>query len=324
MGVRTSSWKYTGRGHPDAVSGTGLNVRTTIILEAGLGTLFVVATPIGNLRDLTPRAVEVLGAVSLIAAEDTRHTLSLLRHAGVDTPMISYHQHNERARRERLLAALAEGDVALVTDAGTPAISDPGNDLVAAAHGAGFRVSPVPGASSLVAAVSASGLVPGPFVVVGFLSREGRDRATELGRAAAPGMPIVLFEAPTRLVETLVDVAAALGDRPVVVARELTKVHEEVRHGTLSEVADHYRSHPPRGEIVIVVGAAPAGGPTDAAGEQADDERVIRSLLASGLPVSRAAKEAAALTGRPRSEMYELAQRIRASDRAGTGDDTDV
>ncbi len=278
-----------------------------------MGTLFVVATPIGNLGDMTPRAIEVLGAVSLIAAEDTRHTLSLLRHFGIETPLISYHQHNERARRERLLGALATGDVALVTDAGTPAVSDPGNDLVAVVHAAGYAVSPVPGASSLVAAVSASGLVPGPFVVVGFLPREGRERAALLGRAAAPGMPIVLFEAPGRLVATLDAVEAALGDRSVAVARELTKVHEEVRHGTLSSVADHYRAHPPRGEIVIVVGA-PDGVEDGEAGDGTDVERVIRSLLASGLPVSRAAREAASLTGRPRSEMYELAQRIRAAD----------
>jgi 16S rRNA (cytidine1402-2'-O)-methyltransferase len=281
-----------------------------------VGTLFVVATPIGNLRDMTPRAVEVLGRVALIAAEDTRHTGALLRHFDIATPQLSYHAHNERSRRDRLLAALAEGDVALVTDAGTPAVSDPGNDLVAAAHAAGFPVSPVPGASALVAAVSASGLVPGPFVAVGFLPREGRDRAVALGRANAGGLPMVLFESPNRLAATLGDLAAALGDRPATVARELTKVHEEVRHGTLLALGAHYRESPTRGEIVLVVGGVSAG---DAAGEPAGDEagaaedveRVLRSLLAGGLPVSRAAREAAALTGRPRSELYDLARRLR-------------
>lgn len=276
-----------------------------------MGTLFVVGTPIGNLSDMTPRAVEVLGRVALIAAEDTRHTLGLLRHFGIETPLLSYHAHNERARRERLLGALAEGDVALVTDAGTPAISDPGNDLVAVALAAGFTVSPIPGASSLVAAVSASGLVPGPFVVVGFLERRGRGRAVELGRAAAAGMPLVLFEAPNRLVETLDFLRASLGDRPVTVARELTKLHEEVRNGILSVVADHYRQEPPRGEIVIVVGGAPS---TDAPPDADDDETVIRSLLGTGLSVSQAAREAASLTGRPRSELYDLARRLRAAD----------
>ena len=282
-----------------------------------MGTLYVVATPIGNLADMTPRAVEVLGQVSLVAAEDTRHTLQLLRHFGIETRLLSYHAFNERTRRERLLAVLADGDVALVTDAGTPAISDPGNDLVAAALAAGFRVSPVPGASSLVAAVSASGLVPGPFVVLGFLPRKGQQRAVDLGRAAAAGLPLVLFEAPGRLADTLTFLLASLGDRPVTVARELTKLHEEVRHGILSVVAEHYRREPPRGEIVIVVGGAPEAATSDDDGDDGDDETVIRSLLGAGLSVSQAAREAASLTGRPRSELYELARRVRAADEAG-------
>jgi len=279
-----------------------------------LGTLFVVATPIGNLSDMTPRAIETLRLVSLIAAEDTRHTLRLLRHFGIETPMLSYHAHNERGRRERLMGALELGDVALVTDAGTPAISDPGNDLVATALAAGFAVSPIPGASSLIAAVSASGLVPGPFVVLGFLTRRGRERSVELGRAAAVGMPLVLFEAPNRLVDTLDFLRESLGDRLVTVARELTKVHEEVRHGIMSVVADYYRRQPPRGEVVIVVGGAPVMA-SRADGD--DDEDVIRSLLRAGLSVSQAAREAASLTGRPRSELYELARRLRAIDAAG-------
>lgn len=279
-----------------------------------MGTLYVVATPIGNLSDMTPRAIEVLGRVSLVAAEDTRHTLQLLRHFGIEVKLLSYHAHNERSRRDQLLGALATGDVALVTDAGTPAISDPGNDLVAAAHAAGFPVSPIPGASSLVAAVSASGLVPGPFVVIGFLARKGRERSVELGRSAAAGMPLVLFEAPGRLVDTLAFLLATLGDRPVTVARELTKLHEEVRHGVLSVLVEHYRRESPRGEIVIVVGGAPEPVAGD---DQRDDETVVRSLLGSGLSVSQAAREAASLTGRPRSELYELAQRLRAASKVG-------
>ena len=275
-----------------------------------MGTLFVVATPIGNLSDMTPRAIETLRLVSLIAAEDTRHTLGLLRHFGIETPMLSYHAHNERARRDQLLEALGWGDVALVTDAGTPAISDPGNDLVATALAAGFAVSPIPGASSLVAAVSASGLVPGPFVVLGFLTRRGRERSAELGRAAAAGMPLVLFESPNRLVETLDFLRESLGDRPVTVARELTKLHEEVRHGIISVVADHFRQRPARGEIVVVVGGAQG---TASNPDSDDDETVIRSLLSAGLSVSQAAREAASLTGRPRSELYDLARQLRAT-----------
>ena len=280
-----------------------------------MGTLYVVATPIGNFSDMTPRAVDILGAVGLIAAEDTRHTLGLLRHFDLETPLLSYHAFNERSRRERLLGELATGDVALVTDAGTPAISDPGNDLVASALEAGFRVSPVPGASSLVAAVSASGLVPGPFVVVGFLPRRGQDRSVQLGRAASVGMPMVLFEASNRLTGTLRYLRESLGDRRATVARELTKIHEEVRYGVLSNLADHYERNPPRGEIVLVVGGAPA---STSAGDAGDDDAVIRSLLASGLSVSQAAREAASLTGRPRSELYALARLVRRDDQTGS------
>ena len=298
--------KYTGGTQWRPVSGPSEGAR--------VGTLFVVATPIGNLSDMTPRAVEVLGSVSLIAAEDTRHTLGLLRHFGIETPLLSYHAFNERVRRDRLLDVLARGDVALVTDAGTPAISDPGNDLVATVLAAGFPVSPIPGASSLVAAVSASGLVPGPFVVLGFLARKGRERAIDLGRAASTGMPLVLFEAPGRLADTLAFLRESLGDRPVTVARELTKVHEEIRHGPLSIVAEYYRQQPPRGEIVIVVGGT---DDTAAAGDTEDDDAVIRSLLGTGLSVSQAAREAASLTGRPRSELYDVARRLRAAGQVG-------
>ncbi|MBA3414734.1 MAG: 16S rRNA (cytidine(1402)-2'-O)-methyltransferase [Chloroflexia bacterium] len=284
-----------------------------------MGTLHVVATPIGNLEDLSPRARRVLAEVALIAAEDTRRTGFLLRHFGITTPMISYHAHNERERRERLLAALTEGDVALVSDAGTPGISDPGNDLVAAAHAAGFPVSPVPGASSLAAAVSASGLVPGPFVVIGFLPRERGPRALAIGRAAAAGLPLVVFEAPTRVAATLTDLNEALGPRAAVVLRELTKLHEEVRPGSLADLAAWAETDGLRGEVVIVVGAAtqevdpPSGD---------DIPALVATLRRSGLSASAAAREAAAITGRPRSEMYEVARAWSPPSGAG-GDEAD-
>lgn len=281
-------------------------------LPAGImGTLFIVATPIGNLSDFSPRAVTVLRDVALIAAEDTRHSRALLRHFDIATSMISYHAFNERSRRDRLLEALDRGDVALISDAGTPAISDPGNDLVAVAHAAGHRVSPVPGPSAMVAAVSASGLVPGPFVMVGFLPRRGAGRLVLLGRSTAAGLPLVLFEAPGRLVETLRDLSQVLGDRDAIVARELTKLHEEVVSGRLSALAERFAAQPPLGEIVVVVGA-PAAVADSADDEQPDDEAVVRSLLATGLPVSQVAREAAAVTGRPRSELYALARKLRA------------
>ncbi len=270
-----------------------------------MGTLYLVATPIGNLEDMTARGIRVLSDVALIAAEDTRRTGRLLAHFGVETPMVSFHQHNERAKRDRILAALDGGDVALVSDAGTPGISDPGYDIVAAAIAAGVTVSPIPGASSLVAAVSASGLVPGPFVSLGFIARSGAERRQALMRANATGFPIVLFEAPTRLAETLAELTTMLGERQAVVARELTKLFEEFRHGSLRELAVHYAAEPARGEIVIVIGAADVGS------DPGDDPReIVRSLLRAGLKPSAAAREAAALTGLPRGDLYAIALEI--------------
>lgn len=267
-----------------------------------MGTLFVVATPIGNLEDASPRVLRVLREATLIAAEDTRHTGKMLRHFGIATPTISYHAHNERSRRERLLAALSGGDVALVTDAGTPGVSDPGNDLVEAALEAGFAVSPVPGPSSAVAAVSASGLAPGPFVVLGFLPRERGPRRALLARAAGPGFPLVLFEAPGRAAATLRDLRDAFGERPAVLARELTKIHEEVKPGTLSSLAEALDADPPRGEIVLVIGGAEDEPVTE------DPAVVVAGLRRAGLGVSEAAREAARLTGLPKSDLYGLAR----------------
>ncbi len=279
-----------------------------------MGTLYLVATPIGNLDDITARALRVLREVSLIAAEDTRHTGRLLAHFEIRTPTLSYHAHNERGRRERLLAALGRGDVAVVTDAGSPGISDPGRDLVDAALAAGHAVSPVPGPSALIAAVSVSGLVPGPFVALGFLPRRGAGRAAAVGRAGATGYPVVLFEAPGRLAATLTDLAAALGDREAVVCRELTKMHEELRRGRLASLAAHYAVNPARGEIVVVVGAAEA---VAVAGD--DAARVLTGLLRGGLGPSQAAREGAAVTGLPRSELYALARELQ---RDGAGEVT--
>jgi 16S rRNA (cytidine1402-2'-O)-methyltransferase len=273
-----------------------------------LGTLFVVATPIGNLGDITARALQVLEQVPLIAAEDTRHTGKLLAHFGIKTPLLSYHTFNERARRERLLDALADGDVALVSDAGTPAIADPGRELVAAAVEAGFAVVPIPGASSLTTAVSASGLIDGPFLTLGFLPRKGKERAIALARAASSGFPIVIFEAPSRVAATLKDLAKSFGDQQSFVAREMTKLHEDLKWGKLSELAMHYRQMAPRGEFVIVVAG---NNITNDQPSGHDVSVIVRDLVAAGLKPSEVAREAAAMTGLPKSELYDLALRQR-------------
>ena len=267
-----------------------------------MGVLYLVATPIGNREDITARALRILREVPLIAAEDTRHTRSLLKHFGISTPLVSYHEHNERARRDDLLDALAAGDVALVSDAGTPALSDPGYDLVRAAVAAGHPVTPVPGPTAAIAALTASGLVPGAFLMFGFLPRRGQERQTALARAAMAGVPVVVFEAPPRLAATLIDLAEALGDREAAVARELTKLHEEIVRGRLRELADRFQT-PPRGEVVIVVGE-----PIETRTADVEAEEVLQRLVESGLSPSRAAREAAAMTGRPRSELYSIIQ----------------
>jgi 16S rRNA (cytidine1402-2'-O)-methyltransferase len=272
-----------------------------------MGTLYVVATPIGNLGDITARALETLRAVDLIAAEDTRRTRQLLTHFGIERPLISYHAFNERSRRERLLEALSGGDVAIVTDAGTPAIADPAADIVRAAQEAGFRVAPIPGPSSLAAAASVCGLIDGPFVMLGFLPRGGEERRSMIAKGFVSGLPLILFESPNRVGQTLGDLLQVLGNRQASVMRELTKVHEEIVVGELAVLARRYEDEAPRGEIVSAI----AGGRADAAAEE--PEAVLRGLLATGMKASVAAKEAAVLTGRPRSELYELAQRLKGA-----------
>jgi 16S rRNA (cytidine1402-2'-O)-methyltransferase len=274
-----------------------------------MGTLYVVATPIGNLGDMTPRAVEVLRVVDLIAAEDTRHSATLMREFKIDTPMISYHQHNRSSRADRLGAALLEGDVALISDAGTPGISDPGHELIASAIAAGHRVVPIPGASSLLAAVVGSGIVPGPFMFVGFLPRSGDERASAISRALATGVPFVVFESPNRLAATLSDLARIDGDRPGVVARELSKLHEEFRRGTLTDLSKHYSNAESavRGEVVIVIGDAA----TDSSAQTVQDSsELARSLLRGGMKPSKAARELSAITGMPAAEAYEIVTTI--------------
>jgi 16S rRNA (cytidine1402-2'-O)-methyltransferase len=271
-----------------------------------------VATPIGNLEDLSLRAARVLQEVALIAAEDTRHSRRLLAHFAIETPTVSYHEHNQVSRRQLLLDALASGDVALITDAGTPAVSDPGADLVTAALDAGYRVSPIPGPSAVAAAVSASGLIDGPFLTLGFLPRERGERLRLVARAATAGVPLVMFESAQRIGRTLQDLVEILGDRRAVVLRELTKIHEEVRADSLSELRQWAEEAAPRGEIALVVASSP-----EAAASEADAESVVHMLRQSGLSASQAAREAASITGLPRSELYKLAMDADATGSVG-------
>jgi 16S rRNA (cytidine1402-2'-O)-methyltransferase len=277
-----------------------------------LGTLFVVATPIGNLRDISERALDVLRTVPFIAAEDTRHSRRLLEHFGIRARLVSYHQHNQRRRRDELIAALAHGDVALITDAGTPAISDPGTDLVAAALEAGFPVSPIPGPSSLTAAVSASGLIDGPFLTLGFLPRASTDRAVLLGRAAASGFPLVIFESAQRVSSTLQELLHVLGNRSAVILRELTKLHEEIVAGTLAELVARGKNRTAIGEYVVVI-----AGSSDVQVEGQDVRDVLQVLRKSGLSPSQSAREAAAMTGRARSELYQIAMSMESEPSVG-------
>lgn len=275
-----------------------------------MGTLFVVATPIGNLEDISARALRVLGEVQAIAAEDTRHTRRLLTHFGIATPLVALHAHSGAGRLEQVLRLLETGDVALVTDAGTPAVSDPGQVLVDAALAAGHVVSPVPGPSALTAAVSASGLVPGPFVFAGFLARKSGERRKQIGEYAAGGLPLVVYEAANRSAATLADLAEVLGDRAAVLCRELTKIHEEVRRASLVALATQAAEREMRGEVVIVV----AGG--SVASEVWDEGRVaalVAELRSAGLSRSAAAKEAASRSGLARSRVYEIAGEDRPS-----------
>ncbi len=227
--------------------------------------MHIVSTPIGNLGDISLRALAVLKEAAVICCEDTRHARTLLSRYGIGTPTIAVHEHNEASAIPRLVARLKEGDaIALISDAGTPLVSDPGARLAEAAATAGVRVVPIPGASAVLAALVASGMVPHPFTMLGFPARKGREREEQLALAARLPHAVVLYESPNRLVDTLRDLAAIAGTtRPVAVARELTKHFEEVKRGTLEEVAAYYEGTPPRGEIVIVLGGASVVAPSE-------------------------------------------------------------
>jgi 16S rRNA (cytidine1402-2'-O)-methyltransferase len=278
----------------------------------------VVSTPIGNLGDMTHRAVEVLGRVAVILAEDTRHSRPLLAHFGIATPLQAYHEHNEARATPQVLARLQAGeDVALIADAGTPLVSDPGARLVQAAAAEGIDVVPVPGASAPLAALVAAGLPSDRFTFYGFPPRRGRERERLLAEVAALGHTAVLFEAPGRVADTLADLAAAAGpERPAAVARELTKRFEEVRRGTLGALAAYYGAAAPRGEVVLVVGGRPADAAAPTVDEHDLRERAA-ALLADGLSARDATRRLMDETGVPRNVAYRAAQAAGETDAEG-------
>jgi 16S rRNA (cytidine1402-2'-O)-methyltransferase len=273
------------------------------------GTLYVVATPLGNLEDLSPRAAATLTRVSVVAAEDTRHTKPLLAHVGSRAELVSFHAHSSDAALRRILHLLGSGeDVALVTDAGTPAVSDPGAVLVAAARERDIPVVTVPGPTAVAAALSVSGLAADRYLFLGFLPRKGGERRRLLATVVESEWTVVLFEAPLRVAELLHDLAAACGgERRAAVARELTKLFEETHAGTLTELAGYYAEAPPRGEVTVVV----AGSGKPAREERPPDPQArARALLAQGMTRSDVAAQIAAETGIARNIAYRLVNEL--------------
>jgi 16S rRNA (cytidine1402-2'-O)-methyltransferase len=268
-----------------------------------MSTLYLVATPIGNLEDISARALRILGEVSLIAAEDTRQTARLLQHYDIHTPSISYHEHNKLVRLERVLQALEQGDVALVSDAGTPALNDPGYELVRAVISAGHLVSPIPGACAPIAALVASGLPTDAFLYLGYLPRKQRERQRLLEQVTELAYTLIFLEAPHRLLASLEDLLATLGDRQIAVGRELTKLHEEIFRGSLSQAIQHFTQASPRGEFTLIL----AGGTIQP--ERWSKERLEIELNAQpsrGESASQLAARMAAQSGWSRREIYQL------------------
>ena len=272
--------------------------------------LFVVATPIGNFADITHRATQVLGSVTFIVSENVRKTRNLLAHCGLKTPVRSYREANSRRAIPKIMKALADGDdVALVAEAGTPGISDPGRDLVDAAHREGFPVVPVPGPSAAVAAVSVAGMSEPRFVFEGFLPRRRSKRVKRLTELAEDERLLVFFEAPHRLASCLSDMAEVLGDRNCLVAREITKMYEEISRGGLAELARRFSDARPRGEFVIVCeGTGSSAGAGDAPGADALRKEALE-LVERGMKKSEAAREVAGRYGLKRREVYSLISR---------------
>jgi len=272
-----------------------------------MGTLYLVATPIGNLEDMSPRAVRVLREASLIAAEDTRHTGKLLKHFEIETPLTSYFEHNKLNKLDYILEKLAQGDVALVSDAGTPAINDPGYELVRAALASNFDVRPVPGPSAPIAALAVSGLPTDSFLYLGYLPHKTSERHNFVGQIANLSYTLIFLESPHRIVESLEDLLSTLGNRNICVAREMTKMFEEYWRGTLSGAVEYFKSQPARGEFTLVI-----EGKTKEAREVWTEAELL-AAIEKELRVERSAKEIsvelAEQSGWNKKEVYRLINR---------------
>jgi 16S rRNA (cytidine1402-2'-O)-methyltransferase len=273
-----------------------------------MSTLYLVATPIGNLEDLSPRAIRVLREVPLIAAEDTRHSGKLLAHFGLTTRLTSYHDHNKGLKLEPILESLQAHDVALISDAGTPTINDPGYELVNAALAAGHTVTPIPGPSAPIAALSVSGLPTDAFLYLGYLPRKQSERRTYVGQVSNLPYTLIFLETPHRLLESLTDLQTLLGDRKIAVAREMTKLFEEIFRGPISAALAHFSAQPQRGELTLVV----AGAPPDV-GRWPEDRlhAELRTRLDEGESPSYLAKEVAKEAGWSKKEVYEILLAMR-------------
>ena len=271
-----------------------------------MGTLYIVGTPIGNLEDMSLRALRILGEVDLIAAEDTRKTRKLLTHFKIKTPLTSYHQHNKLTRLDELLGTLQHKDVALVSEAGMPGLSDPGYELIQAAIVQGIPVVPVPGPSALVTALVISGLPTDSFLYLGFLPRRQKERRLLLASVAGERRTLVAFEAPHRLLASLADLKDVLGDRRIAIARELTKMYEEVWRGNLSQALAYFEENPPRGEFTLVIEGARE---ERAKWDEVQVMEALAELLADGVKRKEAVQAVSELAGWPRREVYKLALR---------------
>ena len=284
-----------------------------------MSTLYIVATPIGNLEDLTARAARILGEVDRVVAEDTRRTGILLKHLGIRVPLTSLHAHNEASRAPALLEWLAAGEnVALVSDAGTPVVSDPGERTVAAVRDAGHDVVPLPGPSAVLAALAGSGLPAERFAFLGFVPRKGADRRSTLERIAGSSETVIVFESPERLCKLLEALDQMDAAREVCVARELTKIHEEFRRGTAAELLGYYQEAGVRGEVTVVI--APASAQQNEGPTEADAVRLVEQLLAEGMRPSGVAKEVASVTGIARNRVYEIVQQFNSTAEADKGE----
>ena len=274
-----------------------------------MGRLYLVATPIGNLEDMSPRGVRILRESILIAAEDTRHTGKLLKHFDIQTPLTSYFEHNKLNKLDFILEKLSEGDVALVSDAGTPAINDPGYELIRAALASGFDVQPVPGPSAPIAALTASGLPTDSFLYLGYLPHKSSERHKTVGQVSNLPYTLIFLESPHRLIASLTDLLAVLGDRRICIAREMTKMYEEFWRGPISGAIEYFKAKEPRGEFTLVI----EGQKTEDRGRWTEEE--LQEAIRKGLDEKMSAKELSAQlaerSGWSKKEVYALVNQIK-------------